>query len=279
MTRPLSDSFNASLAGQTMSVVELFSISSVGMSSFRYTDGNESISYAGLTYDPYPVKRSRISFTSDLKVDETTLTFAKNWGVDNAIRRDTLAGADVQIVRVNRDIPDDSNVILFDGEIGDTTINELNVVARCQTLDFLNVELPLREYQVACNWRIYDVYCGLTQADHSLTSTITGGVRNVLVGPNIAGTSQDDPLADEYWTLGFAQALSGMNEDIIRQVTSHTGMTVTVVPPFPFDFDLDTDTVKLVLGCNHSVSDCEDVFSNLINYGGFPFIPNEDTMI
>ena len=44
MTRPLSDSFNASLAGQTMSVVELFSISSVGMSSFRYTDGNESIS-------------------------------------------------------------------------------------------------------------------------------------------------------------------------------------------------------------------------------------------
>lgn len=279
MPRDLSDSYTSTLAGLTMSVVELFSISAVGMSSFNYTDGNEPISYAGFTYDPYPIMRDKISFSSDLKVDEVNLTFAKNWGVDRAIVRDTLAGADVQIIRVSRDLPDSDYVILFDGNIGDTSIDELNVKARCQTLDFLNVELPLREYQVACNWRVYDSYCGLTQADHSLTSTITGGVRNVLVGPNIAGTSQAAPLADEYWTLGFVQSLSGNNDDVVRQVTSHIGMTVTVVPPFPFDFDLGTDTVKLVLGCAHSVDDCEDVFDNIINYGGFPFIPNEDTML
>jgi uncharacterized phage protein (TIGR02218 family) len=262
-----------------MSVVELFSLSAVGMSSFLYTDGNAPIGYAGFTYDPYPIKRGRISFSSDLKVDEVTLTFAKNWGVDNAIRRDVLAGADVQIVRVNRDRPNDDNVILFDGEVGDTQIDELDVVARCQTLDFLNVELPLREYQVACNWRVYDDYCMLDAEDYSVLTTVTSTTRNIFSGTYVAGTSTTGALADEYWTLGYARGMSGLNEDIVRQVTSHVGTTVTVVPPFPFDFEEGVDEVTLTLGCKHSVDDCEDVFDNIINYGGFPFIPNEDTMI
>jgi uncharacterized phage protein (TIGR02218 family) len=262
-----------------MSIVELFSFGAVGMSSFYYTDGNESISYAGHTYDPYPIKRGRISFSSDLKVDQVSVVFAKNWGIDNAIRRDTLAGADVQIIRVNRDNPGSDYVILFDGEIADTTSDSLEVNANCQTLDFLNIELPLREYQVACNWRVYDSYCGLTQADWSVISSLgMSTLRNQLHGTNIAGTSTDGTFPNEYWTLGYAQSMDGANEDIVRQITSHTGMTITVVPPFPFDFETGAD-VKLVLGCDHSVDDCEDVFNNLINYGGFPFIPNQDTML
>ncbi len=279
MTRVLTDSFTSTLSGLTMSVVELFSLSAVGMSSFRYTDGNQHISYAGFTYDPYPIKRNKISFSSDLKVDETTIVFAKNWGIDNAIRRDTLAGADVQIVRVSRDRPATDNVILFDGNIGDTTIDSLEVTARCQTLEFLNVELPLREYQVACNWRVYDNYCSLDQADWSVTSVLDPStVRNVLVGTNITGTSTDGNFPDDYWTLGFAQSMDGRNEDVVRQITAHTDDEVTVVPPFPFEFESNAQ-VKLVLGCDHSVSDCANVFSNLINYGGFPFIPNQDTML
>jgi uncharacterized phage protein (TIGR02218 family) len=262
-----------------MSLIELFSISAVGMSSFRYTDSNEPIGYAGLTYYPYPIKRNKISFSSDLKVDETNLTFANNWGVENAIAKDMLAGADVRIIRVDRDIPDDSNVILFDGEIGDTKIDGLNVFARCQTLDFLNIELPAREYQVACNWRIYDTYCGLTVADYTVDTTVTSTTRNVLTGTYVAGTSVTGALADDYWTLGWAKSNSGMNDEVIRQITSHIGMTITVVPPFPFDFISGTDTLELVTGCDHSVTDCGDVFNNLINYGGFPFIPNQDTML
>jgi uncharacterized phage protein (TIGR02218 family) len=279
MTRELSDSFTSTLSGLTMSVVELFSLSSVGMSSFRYTDSNQHISYLGLTYDPYPIKRNKISFSSDLKVDQTTLVFAKNWGIDNAIRRDTLAGADIQIIRVNRDNSAEDYVILFDGNVADTTIDSLEVTARCQTLDFLNVELPAREYQVACNWRLYDDYCTLNQADYSVTSVLDPStVRNILVGTNITGTSSDGDFADDYWTLGFAQSMDGRNEDVVRQITSHTDDTITVVPPFPFEFEEDAE-VKLVLGCAHHVSDCENVFGNLINYGGFPFIPNQDTML
>jgi uncharacterized phage protein (TIGR02218 family) len=249
------------------------------MSSFRYTDGNAPISYAGFTYEPYPIKRDKISFSSDLKVDQTNLVFAKSWGSDNAIRKDVLAGAVVQIVRVDRDLPNESNVILFDGEIGDIKIDELNVFARCQTLDFLNVELPAREYQVACNWRIYDTYCGLTVADYTVDTTVTSTTRNTFSGNYVAGTSTTGALADDYWTLGWAKSNSGMNDEVVRQITSHVGMTLTVVPPFPFDFVSGTDTLELVTGCAHNVTDCADVFNNLINYGGFPFIPNQDTML
>lgn len=287
MSRTLSTSFTNTLAGLTMGVVELYKISATGMSTFLYTDSNTKVSYAGLTYDPYPIKRSKISFSSDLKVDQTNLTFAKSWGLDNAIVKDVFSGSDVQITRVNLDLPDTDNLLLFDGEVSDFQLDELNATVRCQTLDFLNLELPKREHQTACNWSVYDTFCGLTIADWTESHKIRNTNRNFLISTTLAGTTFDDTLGgivdttfeDQYWRGGFIKSTSGANDQLIRHITNHVGVTVNVLPPFPFDFVEDTDTFDSVPGCDHSITDCEDKFNNLINYGGFPFIPNQDSVI
>ena len=117
MTRSFSDSYTTTLAGSTMAVVELFKISAAGMSQFLYTDAGQDVDFAGVTYVPYPIKRGKISYSTDLKVDETNVTMAKNWGTDMAIYKYILAGATVQVHRVNTDNADIDFVLLFDGDV------------------------------------------------------------------------------------------------------------------------------------------------------------------
>ena len=283
MARILSSSFTNTLAGLTMNVVELYKISATGMSTFTYTDSNSKlylspstlVGYAGLTYAPYPIKRNKISFSTDLKIDQTEVILAKNWGIDNAIVKDILGGASIQIIRVNADLPDEDRLLLFDGEIADTNIDEQDITLRCQTLDFLNLELPKREFQVACNWQLYDEFCNVILSDFTLgltTENLNTTTRNIISAPSIANQS------DDYYLGGYVQSNSGTNSGLKRHISSHIGQTVTVTPPFPFDFEL-TDDIDVIPGCDHSIVDCEVKFDILINYGGYPWIPNQDSVL
>jgi uncharacterized phage protein (TIGR02218 family) len=277
MTKSLPGGFSAHLAGLTQSVVELYKISASGMSVFTWTDGNRCVSYSGLTYDPWPIKRGKISFSSDFKVDQTEISAAKNWGVERAIEADLLAGAAFEIVRVRLDNPDTDFVVMFNGEVADVKIGEIEVTIRGQTLDFLNYEIPKREYQVMCNWRLYDQYCGAPISFYAVGLSFPESLP-VLDRKTIAGVTWFQHNSAGYWNQGYVRIDTGENADIRRQVSSHPGNTVTVVPPFPFSIGTN-DSFTIFPGCKHDVDDCEDKFNNLINYGGFPFIPRQDEAV
>jgi uncharacterized phage protein (TIGR02218 family) len=254
-----------------MAVVELFNISAAGMSHFLYTDAGQDIEFHGLTYIPYPIKRGKISFSTDLKVDETKITLAKNWGTDMAIYKNVLAGATVQLHRVNTGNLENDFVLLFDGDVSDTQVDEAVITLRCTTLDFLNFELPKRELQVACNWQMYGPYCAVDVDSYYIETS--GGLDDVT--PNLLTSSDFASGTAQYLRGGFVVGLSGNNNELIRHITDHTGNDISVLPPFPFDFEPGVN-VRVAPGCEHSTTDCVDKFSNLANYGGFPFIPNYD---
>jgi uncharacterized phage protein (TIGR02218 family) len=254
-----------------MAVVELFNISAPGMSNFLYTDCNVGLTFQNAWYLPYPINRGKISYSTDLKVDETNITMAKNWGTDMAIYKNALAGATVQITRVNLDNLVDDHVLLFDGDVSDTRVDEATINLRCTTLDFLNWELPKRELQVACNWQLYGPYCGIDVDSYSVTTT------SGLDDNSPTTLTSDDFIhaTSQYFRGGFVVGLSGDNNQLIRHITDHTGNQLSILPPFPFDVETGVN-VRVAPGCDHSTSDCEDNFDNLNNYGGFPFIPNYD---
>ncbi len=280
MTKQIFGSLLSHVAGLTQSVVELYKISTVGMSTFTWTDSNRGISFAGLTYSPWPVKRSKIQFSSDFRVDQTEITVAKNWGLERAIEKDLLAGANFEILRVRMDNPTSDYAVMFNGEVGNVQTSEIEFTIRGQTLDFLNVEVPKRDYQVMCNWKLYDQFClipvrsFLVGGCFSSTSPDSG---KTLVATSFAGTTLDT-FANNYWNQGAIRITTGENAEIRRQVTSHVGMSITVIPPFPFDITT-LDYFEIIPGCAHDVTDCENSYQNLANYGGFPFIPRQDDIL
>jgi uncharacterized phage protein (TIGR02218 family) len=135
----------------------------------------------------------------------------------------------------------------------------------------LNWELPKRELQVACNWQLYGPYCGIDQSIYSVTTTdgLDDNSPSVLVSDDFIHATP------QYYRGGFVVGLSGDNTELIRHITDHTGNELSILPPFPFDIETGVN-VRVVAGCDHSTGDCADVFDNLNNYGGFPFIPNYD---
>ncbi len=279
MTKEIFGSLLPHVAGLTHSVVEVYKISAVGMSTFTWTDANEDITFAGEVYQPWPIKRSKISFSSDFRTDQTEITVAKNWGLERAVTSDFLAGANCRILRVRMDNPSNDYTVMFAGEIGNIQNQEMELVLRAHTLDFLNVEIPKREYQVMCNWKLYDQFCtidasGFMAGSCFVTSSPDG--KNLYAGA-FAGTSQMT-FAGNFWTQGYLRITSGENADLKREVSWHMGQSVTVVPPFPFTVNAQ-DTFQVFPGCAHDTSACETKFNNLRNYGGFPFIPRQDDIL
>ncbi len=279
MTKTIFGSLLSHVAGLTQSVVEIYKISAVGMSTFAWTDSNRGISFAGLTYSPWPIKRGKIQFSSDFRVDQTEVTTAKNWGLEKAVDKDILTGANFEIIRVRVDNPNSDYTIMFNGEIANVQTGEIELTLRGQTLDFLNVEVPKRDYQVMCNWKLYDEFCtmdayGWLVGSCFLTTSADG---KTLVSQAFAGTSVAS-YANNYWTQGYIRATSGQNDELKREVSSHSGQTITVVPPFPLTIN-EQDTFQIYPGCAHNMTDCEDIFHNLVHYGGFPFIPRQDDVL
>jgi uncharacterized phage protein (TIGR02218 family) len=274
MSKNLPASFSTHLSGTTHSTVELYKISAVGMSLFTYTDSKESVSYLGLEYTPYPIKRSKIAFSTDLMVDQTIITMAKNWGANRGIDINLFSGADLSITRVNKDNPNVDNLLMFDGEVADIVTNFETIEMRSQTLDFLNFEIPRREIQVGCNWKLYDKFCALGL---TLFQDVGSVSSSALLGRELISTTFSGQTND-YYTQGFIEMTSGNNKSLKRNVSSHVGMTITVVPNFPSSV-VSGSEFKIAPGCRKDIVDCESKFSNLINYGGFPYTPKQDDII
>lgn len=270
-----SQSFASHLAGTTHTTAELFAIEADGMVNQYYTDSNITIVFAGLTHEPYAIKRSKISFSTDLKPNEMELSLAFNTDLQDARTKGVLKNARATVTRVNINNPEFENLLLFDGEIGTTDLDEDVLTLSVVTLDFLSLEIPRREMQVACNWRLYDDFCrvGLTTGGWLRSGTFNSNSPN---RKDLSSTAFSGQTSD--FLLGYVIATSGFNNQVHRHITFHAGQSVTVTPPFPYDVS-DGDSFDAAPGCEHDVTDCENKFNNLINYGGFPFMPTQDTVL
>lgn len=271
-----SPAFASHLVGTTHHVVELFSIVADGMVGQYYTDADIDIVYAGTTHTPYPIKRSKISFSTDLKPNEVDVTLAFNSDLQDAMRKEVLKNAAVSVRRINRQDPDNQNLLLFDGEVGTTDLDEDTLNIKAVTLDFLSLEIPRREYEVACNWRLYDEFCtvGLTTGGWLESGTFNSNSPNRKdLASTIFGGQPNN-----YFVLGFINSTSGNNNGVHRHITYHVGQSVTVTPPFPYDVS-SGDTFDAAPGCDHSITDCSTKFNNIVNYGGYPWIPTQDVIL
>jgi uncharacterized phage protein (TIGR02218 family) len=123
---------------------------------------------------------------------------------------------------------------------------------------------PQPRFQAPCNHVLYDVRCSISAAANSHTTTVTAiadRLISVASNPYLAG----DCNAGE---LVFA----GGNQS--RMIMGNTGLDFTVT--YPFAGLTIGASVTLRRGCDHSFETCKTKFSNGINYGGTPLVPDHN---
>jgi uncharacterized phage protein (TIGR02218 family) len=144
----------------------------------------------------------------------------------------------------------------------------------------LNQKTPLQTIQSNCRWALYSAGCTVLPEDYYNAGLVTSVV-NALTGTQGAIVLYADYAltvpAPPYYDQGILQFVTGQNAGLwytVEKQQADGGMKIVAPTIFPVAVD---DEYVLVPGCDRTPATCQSKFSNLINFGGAPFVPIPET--
>jgi hypothetical protein len=237
---------------------------------FAITDAEAAVVNAGVTYDPVPAMRDAIVSSGSL--DRTTIAvrmprdieFAEKFRVYPPTVPVTLI---IRQGHLSDTLPPEflvvwSGRVLSVGREGDECVVSCEPVSSSLRRPGLR-----RNYQIGCPHVLYGSECKANRAASTVSSTVASkSGTSITVGSGWNGA---------FPAVGFREGIvewtnaDGGTEK--RKILSVSGNTLSLGGLLR---DLDVgDPVSIILGCNHQMSDCQNLFANILNHGGCPWIP------
>lgn len=246
------------------SPVELYTLA-LGTETFRWASGEEDYVYSGDTFEAVEISRSRILISAEQRQDVLNVSLP---GDNELVRRyvDIVPGkrATLTVQRVHRDDPDQEAVVLFKGIVQSVAFTsdgtKASLAIRPLTVG-LSQNIPRFTYQALCNHFLYDSGCKVNQNSFKYTATVSTVVGSTITVPGISANGAD-------WAVGgFVQ--TGSSD--FRLVLAQTGDDLRLL--LPFASSPLGSSVDVFAGCDHTIGTCKIKFNNVVNYGGFAFVP------
>jgi uncharacterized phage protein (TIGR02218 family) len=147
------------------------------------------------------------------------------------------------------------------------------VTFKCSDYSYLmQAAWPRRVFCAGCPFTVFDSNCDLDKASFAVTKTaLSGSSGSVIQVSTISAVGNDSlPMTKGYIvpTSGEAQ---GFSIGIVQQLDS------THIQLMPFDIPIAVgDTFTMFPGCTGTTDACGNKFSNLVHFGGQPYIPAQD---
>ncbi len=253
----------------------------LGAQVFKYTSAEDTITIGADIYAPIAISRSNLrqgpeERDSVLEIEVPT---------DNAFAGLYLSivpgdRAKIVVQRVQRpDFPGPEVITIFTGFVQGvrfTNQGKTATIAALPTISVTSRPIPRFTYSSLCNHLLYDTGCKVDETDSAFlldNALVTAASGNTITVAGVAAKG-----ASDFFVSGFVAA-SG-NSDF-RLVIAQSGDVLTLLLPFPFA--VVGTTVDVLAGCDHTIATCDSKFftpevvtSNVINFGGFAFIPTRN---
>lgn len=239
-----------------------------GAQNWRYTSSDQNETAAGILYSTFPIRRAKIEQTQELAKNSINITAARNLPFAQQYIISPPSGVvSLRVMQTHRTDTDSEIIVIWIGRVVNVRFSESEVTIRCESI-FTSLRRPAlrRVYQTTCPHVLYGPICQANSTSFQLATTV-----NTVSGVTI--TSNDlSSQADGYWTGGY---IEWSNEGVTnrRFILSHTGTSITI--NLPFQGIAVGDNINVFPGCDHTLSTCVNKFSNELNYGGFPYIPDK----
>lgn len=231
----------------------------------RYTSFHKEIVFETNTYSPAAIKRSNIQWTTELKHAEVTITAPVTALFQSYIANQPIEPVTVRIVRAVYSVEDANYTELFKGRIKTVAVKDLVVSAKCRSGNsVLEARIPGITYQSYCNHEMYDAGCGLNFASWRVLATVDGITDSDYTFSEISG------YTNGYFTGGYIKYSNDM-----RMITRHDGLVLSLHIPFDSRVAIGT-SVELFPSCRQDPEQCNDVFNNIEQYLGMPYIPSKN---
>lgn len=166
--------------------------------------------------------------------------------------------------------PDEEIFSIWYGVVRGVKINSIQSEINLESGKSLFARLGLRRiYQNLCNHILGDDECRVNLEMYKTISTVTFAQGLTIKSPQFASKPDN-------W---FAGGKLVTTRDEQRLVVKHVGDTITVLAPFPKDSLNINDTVNAYAGCAHDWGTCIGKYGNEVNYGGFPWMTEENIWV
>jgi uncharacterized phage protein (TIGR02218 family) len=124
--------------------------------------------------------------------------------------------------------------------------------------------MPRNLYQATCLHTLYDSGCTLVKNAFGTNGTVGAGSTPSVI--NWSG-------ANVVYQQGSITFTSGVNAGVTANVNSVIA-TTSLTLGYPLQNAPSAgDTFTVYQGCDHTPGTCQNKFSNLLNFRGFPYVP------
>ena len=240
--------------------VELYDLTFNGL-HWRYTSAAYEITYLTQVYLPVIIKREEVEITDDIFKNEVEINVAR----DNAFAVQFIPQPVGGVVTLTIYRGHEPNFITFwSGNLANITFNpdDIRMLFIPKTSSMLRIGIR-RQYQKLCTHHLYGRLCAVNEDMFKIIGTIISITGRTIVASEFSAEIDG-------WFIG-GKIVIGSDR---RLITSHVGNTITVMSGMTNVSA--TDIFTAYAGCDHSTSICRTKFSNLINYGGQPWIPTKN---
>jgi uncharacterized phage protein (TIGR02218 family) len=161
----------------------------------------------------------------------------------------------------------------FVGTISVPSQEASRVTFKCSDYSYLmQAAWPRRVFYAGCPFTVFDSNCDLDKASFAVTKTALSGSSGTVIQTSAMGAIGNDSLP---YTKGYIVPNSGEAQGfsigLVQQIDS------THIQLMPFDIPIAVgDTFTMFPGCNGTTDACGNKFSNLVHFGGQPYIPAQD---
>lgn len=159
-----------------------------------------------------------------------------------------------------------SPVTMWKGKVTSFTVEGRKAKFRVPSLFsyMLTGVAPQPRFQAPCNHILYDERCQVSLAANQHVTTVTAITDRII-------TVATNPYADNECNAGELVFPSGNQS---RMIVGSVGNDFTVT--YPYSGLAVGSAVTLRRGCDHSFDTCKTKFSNGINFGGCPLVPDRN---
>lgn len=246
--------------------IELYQFT-YGNNIYRFTSAQTAVSAIGYVWQPALLKRSGIDYSAEKSRSNLKLDVSRQFEIADLYR--IMPPSEVILLAVYRYHEGDNEVaIIWTGRILAVEFAGSLATITCEPVTTSLKRTGLRRlYQRQCPHVLYGTACGANKASFSAPATLSA------VNGTTLNSATFGLYADGYFSGGYLDIVAdGVTER--RFITAHTGTQIII--NVPLIGLVSGDTITVYAGCDHSKPTCKDKFNNLLNYGGFPYIPQKN---
>lgn len=132
-----------------------------------------------------------------------------------------------------------------------------------------------------CDRTLGDSQCGVSLPGVTASGVVVDGMEDANGRRVIIATVASLPTqVDDYYAYGFVTFTSGANNGLVGEVKTYqdSNRRIELQVAMPFPIAIGT-TFSIVAGCDRLRATCRDKFSNILNNGGFGFMPTSDGVL